>query len=174
MEYSTRIGYDAQQMAGFFNTLGRLSDKSGGSIPTFLSTHPDPADRYRKVGQLASQWQQKVPESGFDVNRNSYLRMIDGLTYGEDPRQGYVESGMFYHPELKFQYPIPSGWRVNNMPSQVQMAPEDGKALMLLTLASGQNASQAADAMLQQLGMLSDVHAAPLICLARKIIWPTW
>lgn len=150
VEYSTKIGYDAHEMAGFFSTLKRLSDQGGGSIPTFLSTHPDPADRHRKVDQLASQWQQKVPESGFDVKRNDYLRMIDGLVYGEDPREGFVESGVFYHPELKFQYPIPSGWRVNNMSSQVQMGPEDGKALLLLTLASGQDASQAADAMLQQ------------------------
>lgn len=150
VEYSTKIGYDAHQMADFFGTLKRLGDQSGQSIPTFLSTHPDPADRNRKVGQLASQWQQKTSGSQYNVNRNEYLRMIDGLTYGEDPRQGYVESGIFYHPELKFQYPIPSGWRVNNMPSQVQMAPEDGKALMLLTLAPGQDPAQAADAMLQQ------------------------
>lgn len=150
VEYSTKIGYDAHQMADFFSTLKRLSDQGGQSIPTFLSTHPDPADRHKKVDQLASQWQQKVPESGFDVKRNEYLRMIDGLVYGEDPRQGYVESNTFYHPELKFQFPIPSGWQVNNMPSQVQMAPKDGKALMLMTLAAGNDPSQAADAMLQQ------------------------
>ena len=150
VEYSTKIGYDAHQMADFFSTLKRLSDQSGQSIPTFLSTHPDPADRHKKVDQLASQWQQKVPESGFDVKRNDYLRMIDGLVYGEDPRQGYVEGNAFYHPELKFQFPVPSGWQVNNMPSQVQMAPKDGKALMLLSLAAGNDPSQAADAMLQQ------------------------
>ncbi len=150
VEYSTKIGYDAHQMADFFSTLKRLGDKSGQSIPTFLSTHPDPADRHAKVDQLASQWQQKVSGSQFEVKRNEYLRMIDGLTYGEDPRQGYVEGNTFYHPELKFQYPVPSGWQVNNMPSQVQMAPEDGKALILLSLASGNDPSRAADSMLQQ------------------------
>lgn len=150
VEYSTKIGYDARQMADFFNTLKRLGDQGEGSIPTFLSTHPDPADRYAKVGQLARQWQQKVPAHQFEVKRNDYLRMIDGLVYGEDPRQGYVDGNIFYHPELKFQYPVPSGWRVNNMPSQVQMAPEDGKALILLALAAGSDPSQAADAMLQQ------------------------
>ncbi|MCB9053807.1 MAG: M48 family metalloprotease [Lewinellaceae bacterium] len=150
VEYSTKIGYDAHEMADFFGTLKRLSDKSGQSIPTFLSTHPDPADRHKKVGQLASQWQQQVPATGFNVKRNDYLRMIEGLTYGEDPRQGYVEGNEFYHPELKFQYPVPAGWQVNNMPSQVQMAPKDGKALMMLTLAAGQDPAQAADAMLQQ------------------------
>ena len=49
VEYSTKIGYDAHEMADFFQTLKRLSAKSGQSIPTFMSTHPDPADRYNNV-----------------------------------------------------------------------------------------------------------------------------
>ncbi len=150
VEYSTKIGYDAHEMAGFFNTLSRMQEKSGQSIPTFLSTHPDPANRYENVHKLASQWQQKTSGSSYQTNRNSYLRMIDGLVYGEDPRQGYVENNRFYPPELKFQFPVPAGWRTNNMPAQVQMAPEDGKALLLLRLASENNLSAAANAMLQQ------------------------
>ena len=75
--------------------------------------------------------------SSYKVNRDSYLKMIDGIVYGEDPRQGYVESGVFYHPELKFQFPVPTNWQLENSPSQVQMAPADGKALMIFTLAEG-------------------------------------
>ena len=137
VEYSTKIGYDAQEMAGFFQTLNRLSQKSGaGEIPTFLSTHPHPIDRFNKVQQLAGEWQGKDPQTSYDVNRSSYLQMIDGLVYGEDPRQGYVDNNIFFHPELKFQYPVPPGWRVLNSPTQVQMAPQDGKALMVFTLSS--------------------------------------
>ena len=150
VEYSTKIGYDAREMAEFFNTLKRLSDQSGGGIPTFLSTHPDPADRHDAVAKKAREWQSKVPEHSFETNRNTYLKMIDGLIYGEDPRQGYVEGNTFYHPELKFQFPVPSGWQTANMPSQVQMAPEDGKAVLLLTLSPEKSLSAAADAMLQQ------------------------
>ena len=40
VEYSTKIGYDAREMAGFFGTLKRLSDQGGGSIPTFLVYSP--------------------------------------------------------------------------------------------------------------------------------------
>ncbi|MCB0570396.1 MAG: M48 family metalloprotease [Phaeodactylibacter sp.] len=150
VEYSTKVGYDAREMADFFNTLKRLSDQSGNSIPTFLSTHPDPADRNQKVAKEARVWQSKVSEYSFEVNRNEYLRMIDGLVYGEDPRQGYVEGNTFYHPELKFTFPIPSGWQTANMASQVQIAPEDGNAVLLLTLSGEKSLSAAADAMLQQ------------------------
>ncbi len=150
--YSTKIGYDSHEMADFFSTLKRLSDKAGaGSIPTFLSTHPDPADRYNRVHQLSDVAQEGVNKSTLKVGRDSYLRMIDGLIYGEDPKQGYVERDVFYHPELKFEYNVPRGWRLQNSPQQVQMAPEDGKALMIFTLAQGGSLNEAANKMVQDL-----------------------
>src|SRR3990170_4637798 len=40
VEYSSKIGYDAQYMAGFFNTLKRKGAESGSAeLPDFLSTH---------------------------------------------------------------------------------------------------------------------------------------
>src|SRR5690606_39156102 len=49
VEYSTKIGYDAREMAGFFQTFKKLGGDDG-AIPSFLSTHPDPGDRYNKTG----------------------------------------------------------------------------------------------------------------------------
>lgn len=149
-EYSTRIGYDAHYMADFFQTLGRLSAQSGQSIPTFMSTHPDPGDRYNKVHEQATKWQKDLNAKNLLENRNSYLRMIDGLVYGDDPKQGFVENDNFYHPELKFQFPIPKNWQTANSPTQFQMAPSDGKAMMLLTLAQGNSLDEAVQASLEQ------------------------
>lgn len=150
VDYSTQIGYDAHEMANFFATIKRLSDKSGQAIPTFLSTHPDPADRFNRVHQLADKAQQGKNRSNLKVNRESYLRMIDGLVYGEDPRQGYVENNNFYHPVLKFQFPIPTGWKTANSPSQFQMGSADGKAMMILTLAQGNSLEEASQKVLEQ------------------------
>lgn len=150
-EYSTKVGYDAHEMADFFKTLKALSDESGAEIPTFTSTHPDPADRYNKVKEHADTYQAQYPKSTYKVNRDSYLKMVDGIVYGEDPRQGYVEGGVFYHPELKFQFPVPSNWRLVNSPTQVQMAPSDGKALMIFTIAQGSSLQNAAETTTQQL-----------------------
>lgn len=152
VEYSTKIGYDASEMAGFFSTLDRLSSQNGGEeIPDFLSTHPDPADRENKVAKLAETWKKRSNETQFDVGRESYLKMIDGLLYGEDPKQGFVENSVFYHPELRFQFATPTGWAVQNTPQQVQMVPKDGRAVMLLRLAQGNSLEAAAQATLQQL-----------------------
>ncbi len=148
VEYSSKIGYDAKEMAGFFNTLDRLSGGPEGRVPSFLSTHPNPADRNVKVAKMATEMQSVNPGKQYNVNRDSYLRMIDGLVYGEDPRQGYVENDNFYHPELKFQFPVPQGWQLANSPQQVQMAPKDGKALMIMTLSSEKTLDAASRAVL--------------------------
>ncbi len=150
VEYSTKINYDAQEMAGFFQTLDRLSAQSGGEeVPDFLSTHPNPADREETVAKLADEWKRNVKSSSLKVNRNSYLKMIDGIVYGEDPKQGFIEQNVFYHPVLKFQFDIPRQWAVQNTPEQVQMAAQDNKAMMILTLAPGGSLEAAADGILK-------------------------
>lgn len=149
--YSTKIGYDSNEMADFFQTLKRLSDQSGAAIPTFLSSHPDPADRYNRVHELSDKAEAQFGDATtkWKVNRDQYLRMIDGLVYGEDPKQGYVENSVFYHPELKFEYPVPRNWRLQNSPQQVQMASEDGKAMMIFSIAQGESLEAAANQLIQ-------------------------
>ena len=153
-EYTSKVGYDAHKMADFFQVLNKMNmSESEGGVPTFLSTHPDPGDRENSVNQHATQWQQTLQNSNWKVNKDSYLQLVDGIVYGEDPRQGFVEGNTFYHPELRFRYSFPNGWRFENSPIQVQMAPADGSALMVFTFAPGSNLQVAADSALLQLGV---------------------
>lgn len=151
VEYSTKVNYDAHQMAAFFTTLQRQGQQSGSSeLPEFLSTHPDPGDRNVTVNQLATEWQQKLNVTNPQVNRNSYLKRIEGIIYGEDPRQGFRENNVFYHPVLKFQFSTPTDWLYQNTPQSVQLAQKDGKALLIFTLGQGKTLQEAANAAVQQ------------------------
>ncbi len=151
VEYSTGIGYDAREMAGFFTTLDRLSGGSENRIPTFLSTHPDPLNREQNVKSLATQYQAvDATTDKYDVGRDRYLRMIDGMIYGEDPKQGFTEGGSFYHPDLRFQFKIPGQWQLINAPTMVQMVSPDQKAIMQMTLAQGSDPQAAAQQFVQQ------------------------
>jgi len=134
VEYSTKVGYDANHMSNFFNVLNKMSGGDGKSLPSFLSTHPNPADRVVKVKKQTAKWQKKVPETNFVVNRDAYLNKINGIIFGPDPQQGFVENDRFYHPGLKFQFPTPNGWAVNNLPSQVQMVAADEQGVMVFKL----------------------------------------
>jgi predicted Zn-dependent protease len=73
--------------------------------------------------------------------------------YGEDPRQGFVESNSFYHPELKFKFPYPEDWKLINTPLQVQIAPEDGKAIIILSLSQKNSLDEAVEANIEALNL---------------------
>ncbi|WP_086542565.1 M48 family metalloprotease [Algoriphagus antarcticus] len=151
VDYSSQIGYDATEMAGFFETLERQQENSGaGEIPPFLSTHPSPEERNATVERMAEAWQEKSKMTEFEINRDSYLRKIDGLIVGADPKQGFVENNSFFHPVLKIQFPIPTSWSHQNTPQQFRMAPKDGDAIMMLTLAPGATLEEAANAVLER------------------------
>jgi len=144
VEYSTKVGYDAHEMAGFFNVLNALSGGTGGGLPDFLSTHPNPADRVVTVNKLADKEQNKYKGKTYVANRDKYLNQINGIIFGNDPQQGFVENNVFYHPGLKFQFPTPADWTVNNLPSQVQMVTKDEQAIMVFKLETSDSETQAA------------------------------
>ena len=145
VEYSSKIGYDAKEMAGFFNTLERQSSGSeSAELPDFLSTHPNPGDRNIAVSKLSDEWKKKLNLLDPKVSRESYLKKIEGLIYGEDPKQGFLENDVFYHPVLKFQLNTPKGWNYQNKPQELEFAPKDGKAILIMTLIPGKSLEEAA------------------------------
>ncbi len=135
IEYSMKSNYAAKEMVTFFSSLERMTASEGGpKIPNFLSTHPLTPLRIQKVKDLL-QVQTFVPSSNVPklaVEKNKYVKMTDGLIYGENPLDGYVEGNTFYHPNMQFSFRVPSGWQVNNTPMQVVMSSPDGKAVVLL------------------------------------------
>jgi predicted Zn-dependent protease len=152
VEYASKIGYDATEMANFFQVLQRMnlaSDHAG--IPNFLSTHPSPEDRFENVLEETAKWQAELGKTDWQVNAENYLRMIDGMVFGEDPRQGYVDGNVFYHPVLQFQFPFPAGWELENSPLQVRMGPKERNALMVFSISDQKSLDMAARASLQQL-----------------------
>jgi len=154
VEYSSKLGYDAHKMADFFKVLQKMSlSESEGGIPTFMSTHPDPGDRYNDVNKQAADWQTQLGLGSYKVNQDSYLKMINGIIYGEDPKQGYVEGNTFYHPELKFKFSFPNGWKLENSPLQVSITPPDQKALMLFTMSNQKTLESAVDTTIAQYGL---------------------
>ncbi len=136
VEYSSKVGYDATEMSTFFHTLERLNP-GGGSLPSWMSTHPDPGDRVNSTKNQALEFQQVNPGKEYVKKRNEYLEVVDGIVFGDDPRQGYVKDGIFIHPDMSFQFPVPAGWNLTNSPSEVRMGPEDGNAVVIFSIAPG-------------------------------------
>ncbi len=151
VEYATKVGYDTRPMAEFFRTLDALSGDQ--RLPGWASTHPDPGDRYGTVLQLTSEWQASVGGGEFRTDRNGYLERLEGLVFGQNPRQGFVHDGVFVHPDLAFRFPVPDSWKLINTAAAVQMGAPDNKAVILFQLAADQSdPDSAATVFLQQNG----------------------
>nr|WP_319572013.1 M48 family metalloprotease [uncultured Draconibacterium sp.] len=145
VEYASKVGYNAHQMAEFFDVLNKMQMASSHEgVPSWMSTHPDPGQRNITVNQITEEWQAKLPIQSFAVNTKEYLKMIDGIVYGENPRQGFVENNMFYHPDLAFQFPIPENWTLVNSPMQVQIIPASKDAAMIFKLSQEKGADAVA------------------------------
>jgi len=151
VEYSSKAGYDSNHMANLFVSLERLNPgEAQGGLPGWFSTHPNPPDRIAAIKRDTQEWRVKIQQTQFAVNRDRYLKRIDGIVFGEDPRQGYVQGHIYYHPQLRFQFPAPAGWKVNNTSTQVQMINQDQNAIILFSMAPEKTPSAAANAFITE------------------------
>ena len=131
LRYMTRERYDPSEMAVTFDMLADASGaREGGRIPAFLSTHPDPLERRDRILQRIA----AGAISGDLIARDEYLARLDGMPFGADPRQGFFEDDVFYHPELAFQIEFPEGWQTQNGREAVQGIGPEQDAAMSLTL----------------------------------------
>jgi predicted Zn-dependent protease len=143
VRYSLAQGYDPRHMAGFFDVLARMGERSGEVIPTWLSTHPDPADRGEKI--LALVRETAPTDANLEVGEESFKRRLEGLTFGDDPREGFMDGNVFKHPDLRFQIEFPEGWRVTNTRQRVLAGSSDA-AFEMTASRGAANADPAAHA----------------------------
>lgn len=149
VEYAMAAGYDSREVIGLFQTLDRMQEKEGQSMPSFLATHPNPGDRIQRIRELTGAGR----DSRTPNPDNRYLHAVEGLVLGEDPRQGFVQDNVFYHPDLGFRFPIPRGFKAVNQPSQVVMVEGQNRAVLGFTGTAENSAEAAAAKLLSQRGL---------------------
>lgn len=150
LRYLVNTGYETREMPKMFGVLKAVGEIAGaGRIPNWLSSHPEPDQRAERSSRLIEE--RRYPPGEVDAER--FLRATDGLAFGANPREGFFERGVFYHPELAFQATFPAGWKAVNEKSRVAAVNPDQTALVELTLAQERSASAAADAFLAQEGL---------------------
>ncbi|HSM51282.1 MAG TPA: M48 family metalloprotease, partial [Thermoanaerobaculia bacterium] len=153
LRYVVNAGYDPRQMLGVFQTLDRVSAAAGGDrLPNWLATHPNPEDRGQRLAAQIAALPPERQASG-RVERNSYLRRLQGLVFGADPREGYFEGDRFYHPGMAFQVSFPAGWKHQNQKQAVVSLRPQEDAVVVLTLAAEGSPAEATRAFFSQQGI---------------------
>ena len=127
IRYLKGAGYDPRAMATVLqslaaqNALEAALQGRNASMPAWASTHPDPASRVRAALAQAGN------VTGV-TNRDTFLTRIDGLLYGDDPRQGVIEGNTFIHPDMRLTFTAPNGFYMINGTRAVSINGQSGQA----------------------------------------------
>jgi|SRR5690242_13677595 len=158
LRYMRRADYDAREMPHVFEMLTRVSEtQGGGRVPEWLATHPNPENRRGRIEQEIASGPQTF--AGAVVNRDAYLRRLEGLVYGDDPREGYFKGSVFLHPGLRFRLTFPDGWTTSNGRQSVVAVSPQKDAAVEFAPATEPTADAAARAFLSQQGVTSGYPA---------------
>ena len=152
VRYMMAGGYDPRRLVDVFTMLQNLSQQEGaGRLPQWMSTHPDPENRQAWASRTVAGLQTDL--SRLAVNRPDYLRRLDGIVFGENPREGFFQGAAFRHPDMAFRMDFPQGWKGRNERQAVGAMSPNEDAVVVLQLAQGANAQQAAQQFLSQQGV---------------------
>jgi len=134
--YLARAGYPPQAMMEVIRILKaqetfekRLAKEEGREPRTYhglFSTHPDNDTRLQEVIQAAER--QEIKGGSPRISRETYLRHIDGLVFGDSKREGIRRANRFYHAELGFALAFPRGWVIENLSDRLIGRTRDGVA----------------------------------------------
>ena len=129
-EYLRRLNYDPSAMSAFLKTL-QYSDELEIKIAKeeerepnigyhgIFSTHPDHEKRISALDKNDKQ------NKKMKINKEKFLKLLDGSVYGSSPEEGYVKDSIFYHPILAIKFKIHDDWKLQNDPDKLVITKKD-------------------------------------------------
>jgi len=132
IRYLAAAGYDPYAAGDMLGALGRheqfMSRTRGRdearAIPEWARTHPLAGNRVERAAQTAAAT--GIADGVLPELEVPYLRELDGLLYGDDPEQGFVEGRRFAHPVMRIGFEAPEGFTLTNSPQAILIEGPDG------------------------------------------------
>ncbi|MCC7016991.1 MAG: M48 family metalloprotease [Rhodospirillales bacterium] len=123
VRYMSRIGYGSGAMNSFFRKMeahdqlqAALEGRPAGEERyNIMSTHPRTSQRIEQAIALARVNAIANPR----YERDAFLARIDGMIFGDDPRQGIRRGREFIHPGLRFRFVVPPDFALFNSPRPI-------------------------------------------------------
>lgn len=130
-DYARAAGYDVREIEGILLALQR---REGDALPSGRDTHPTAAER---LAALRARLAELDAAGDRRIGRDEYMARIDGLVYGQDPRNGFFQGAHFMHPAQRYRVRLPEGWSAQHRGQlALAMAPA-GDAVIQLTVEDG-------------------------------------
>ncbi len=139
-EYLARNHYNPRNMVDVIQGLknqerfaadtARAEGRPAPPRTNWLSSHPSNDQRLQEITQIAAKYTGDYSDDG----QARYLKMIDGMTFGESSEQGLTRGQNFYHAGLGIALTAPQGWKIRNSPDAVMLLNPTGDAGLLMKL----------------------------------------
>lgn len=140
-EYLARTGYDPQLMLKVVGILknqelfevqrARDENRDPRNYHGVFSTHPRNDQRLQEVVAAADEF--RNPQAKH-TDTEKFLRILDGMTFGNSEEQGTIRGNRFYHLPLDVAITFPSDWRIDNRPTQLVAVRSDNSAAIVVEI----------------------------------------
>ena len=159
-QYLARAGYDPHAMIEVVKVLKSQEDfardearAKGQEAPPsgyhgLFDTHPDNDTRLRQVVAAAT----PLASGQGEVGRDTYLRRIEGMPFGDSTEAGVRRGQRFYHRDLDFTLGFPQGWELVNRPDALIVHSADRQAFMVMRMETLQQPTSAREFVRQRSG----------------------
>ena len=159
-QYLARSGYDPQAMIQVVKVLKNQEDfardqaaergeaQPSGGYHGLFDTHPDNDRRLQQVLGPA----QALVTGQQEVNREAFLKHLEGLPFGDSAETGVRHGQRFYHADLNFTLLYPDGWELLNRPDALIGHTADQQAFIALTLEDNPQKLPPAELLRQRVG----------------------
>ena len=137
-DYLEKANYDTAAIEKFLKIMNDRDNleikiaKAEGREPAvgyhgIFSSHPDTEKRITEVKNNTGINNTKKIQKN---NKERFLKMIDGLVYGQSPDEGYVKKNTFYHPDLAIKFSFTEPWLLENNPDNLILNNETSKIII--------------------------------------------
>ncbi len=142
-EYIAQNNYSPDDMVGVIGILkdqelfaaekARREGRQVQGYHSLFSTHPKNDQRLQEVISAADRLRDTTKPTPDD---GRFLRLTDGMAYGESEKQGITRGNKFYHKSLDLFIEFPEGWRIQNGQSVLAAIAPSGDKLIQLRMDS--------------------------------------
>ncbi|NNC99451.1 MAG: M48 family metalloprotease [Gammaproteobacteria bacterium] len=138
-EYIAKNNYDPEDMIGVIGLLkdqelyasekARAEGREPQAYHGLFASHPRNDQRLQEVIKAAAKFRdssQPEPDDG------RFLKLTDGMSFGESESQGITRGNKFYHKDLDLYLEFPRDWKIANQPAEIiAIAPDNTQAIRM-------------------------------------------